>query len=817
MTHYEYESIGGLSFIGSSVIVRPIAIANGPYEISFLEQTTTLDATGSYSPDGSDIIRYKWYIVDETTEDHVILDTTEITDETQLDFNHILEHITEEKGSFGLILFVQNESGIWSHPDFEEGSDDITIIDLVNIPPVASNADATPDELYFSEETTLSGDGDDVDGDVVASEWFVGWVDSTRQIFPDGENKVSYSDIKSITQENGTFDLVFRVQDDDGDWSNVDITEITLYNTKPIADVGGPYSVPYSQSVILNGTGSYDPDGTIEEYLWKIDGIVIPNTDTAEPTITYEDFIALTGVKGIYDLTLEVRDNDDEWSDPSQTTINLQNARPIANPSGPYELYEHGIVALDGSLSYDPDGDIVLWKWYVMEEDEENLIATSTTPIANVGFHVVANIVGEIGYCDSGTFDLILVVQDNDDDWSDPSQTTITLFPPQLEHNLRWYKCMQVVENAIGDGGIALTHNFKKAGDVIEEGMIFSQFPNWKENVNNWIKVSDAVCDRLGVHLSQTTNVVSTFGNYVGNEKWFGGVAGHNGKIYCIPRNSNEILVIDPSEDSTYTFGNIADQFGGGVLAPNKKIYCPPLNGNYILKIDPEEDDVDQIPGLTDTNYFGGVLANNGKIYFIPHNAESLLILDPENESITEIYHGIFADVSWSGGVLAPDGSIYCIPATATRVLRINPDDNSFTLVGTTYGSEFKWFSGVLATNGMIYGMPYESNEILKIDPYTGTSSAFGDYEDKWAGGRMASNGLIYGIPFDASSILVIDSRYDIVKELGDIEDQWLGGVLGINGIIYGVPHDSENILRIDSEYIGIELDFVLSRYWNKF
>jgi len=68
-----------------------------------------------------------------------------------------------------------------------------------------------------------------------------------------------------------------------------------------------------------------------------------------------------------------------------------------------------------------------------------------------------------------------------------------------------------------------------------------------------------------------------------------GGVLGPNGKIYGIPLNNGNVLIIDPETDTANTT-DISGLTGlskwlGGVLAPNGKIYGIPLSSGSVLKI----------------------------------------------------------------------------------------------------------------------------------------------------------------------------------------------------------------------------------------
>ena len=89
-------------------------------------------------------------------------------------------------------------------------------------------------------------------------------------------------------------------------------------------------------------------------------------------------------------------------------------------------------------------------------------------------------------------------------------------------------------------------------------------------------------------------------------------------------------------EFPTYSFAP-RNKYVGGVLAQNGKIYCIPINVANVLIIDPVTDtgdlttiDSTKYPGLIGTSkYNGGVLAPNGKIYGIPHNATNVLQVTP--------------------------------------------------------------------------------------------------------------------------------------------------------------------------------------------
>ena len=139
-------------------------------------------------------------------------------------------------------------------------------------------------------------------------------------------------------------------------------------------------------------------------------------------------------------------------------------------------------------------------------------------------------------------------------------------------------------------------------------------------------------------HTLEGSATRSTMGaSLSGSYKWGGGVLAPNGKIYCVPYNASDILIIDPVAN-TATRSNMgvsltgSDKWLGGVLAPNGKIYCVPSHSSDILIIDPETNTATRSTmgaSLSDSyNYAGGVLAPNGKIYCVPRNPADILIIN---------------------------------------------------------------------------------------------------------------------------------------------------------------------------------------------
>lgn len=145
------------------------------------------------------------------------------------------------------------------------------------------------------------------------------------------------------------------------------VPDVAPINKLPVAKAGASLTITLPQnSVTLDGSASADPDGWISSYSWsKIQGpssftIVSPNSA----------FTAITNLsEGSYLFELEVSDNAGGTAvDTVRVTVNpaivIPNKLPkaIAGENVVIQL-PVDYVTLDGSSSYDPDGNIVAFKW----------------------------------------------------------------------------------------------------------------------------------------------------------------------------------------------------------------------------------------------------------------------------------------------------------------------------------------------------------------------------------------------------------------------------------------------------------------------
>jgi len=378
----------GVSTYGVLTLVNQPPVANaGPNQTIPLQSGQTsynvqLNGSGSSDSDGS-IVSYIW----SGTPDPADISNP---------------FITLTAGSHTFTLIVTDNQGASSGP----ASVTITVLPPPNQPPVANAGVNRTIQLSTGQTSvmvTLDGSGSqDPDGNITQYLW-TGTPDPADIVNP------TISLLTSIY----TFTLV--VADNNSLQSPPASVTITVLppNQVPVANAGQNQTIPLqsgqtSYNVQLNGSGSYDPDGSIVSYIWS---------GTPDPADISNPFITLTAGSQIF--TLIVTDNQGASSGPSSVTITVlppPNQSPVANAGANQTLslllgQTSVTTQLNGTGSSDPDGTIVGYAW-----------SGTPTPAAVVRPTVSLPL---------GTHTFTLVVTDNQGAVSSPSLVTIQVVQAQ--------------------------------------------------------------------------------------------------------------------------------------------------------------------------------------------------------------------------------------------------------------------------------------------------------------------------------------------------------------------------------------------------
>lgn len=141
--------------------------------------------------------------------------------------------------------------------------------------------------------------------------------------------------------------------------ASTNVPVIGTPNQVPTANPGNGYNGTVNNPVQFNGSGSFDPDGTIVTYQWNFgDGV------TGSGVAPMHAYTAA----GNYTVSLVVTDNNGAFSPLATTNANIAsvpptNQMPQARPGGPYSGTVNIAVQFDGNSSFDPDGTIVNYQW----------------------------------------------------------------------------------------------------------------------------------------------------------------------------------------------------------------------------------------------------------------------------------------------------------------------------------------------------------------------------------------------------------------------------------------------------------------------
>jgi chitodextrinase len=355
----------------------------GPDQTVLVGSVVVMDGSKSLDPDG-DPLTYLW---------------TQVSGPVVL-----LQNATSSQPSFvPVVEDVYGFSLVVSDGNSSSPTDTVTII--VNGVNSVPTANAGPDQVINTGEVvTLNGsESSDADGDPLTYYWTQTSGTTVVLSDPASVNPTFMPTSSGVL----TFGLVVNDGELDSLPDTVNVT-INLANDVPIVDAGSDQNnVPIANAgsdqiglvddtITINGSKSYDPDGDSLGFAWSQTGgpsIVLTNPSSATPSF-------IPKVAGIYVFQLVVSDGQSQSIPDSVTvTVNGENQIPTAD-AGPDQIVEAGsLVTLDGSMSYDDDMDPLTYHW--SQQGGTNILFEGTSSVSSQFFPV-----------DTKTYTFELVVDD---------------------------------------------------------------------------------------------------------------------------------------------------------------------------------------------------------------------------------------------------------------------------------------------------------------------------------------------------------------------------------------------------------------------
>lgn len=323
----------------------PVANA-GADQGAHMGDVVSLDGSASTDADG-DELSYSWTIVGASIDEGITLINAEaVMPEVQV----------HARGSYEIMLIVND--GI------EDSEADYVSIEAGNVRPVADAGADQSDEVG----TTFALDGSgssDVDGDALTYFWAV--VEGPDGAALTNANTVAPSFTPSVMGEY-TIQLIVNdgIDDSDLDFVSISVNEVVNPNRKPIANAGADQSSFVGQSVRLDGSNSRDPDGDALTYRWSVSSVPAGSMASVSDAGAMKPQVEID-VAGTYVMQLIVSDGLLQ-SDPDTVVINTQNTRPVADAGNDATVDSGASVQLDGSDSYDADGDALTFSWSIVSQ-----------------------------------------------------------------------------------------------------------------------------------------------------------------------------------------------------------------------------------------------------------------------------------------------------------------------------------------------------------------------------------------------------------------------------------------------------------------
>lgn len=366
---------------GSAVQTRSLTLAGRRPIASFevVPPTPTrgvpaaFDAAGSQDPDGV-VVAYRWDFDGDGTID---LETSQQT--ASYTYAQWGDHPTE--------LQVVDADGDTSAP--------FRIIVEINDPPVAQFSLSAFDASEM-EAIDFSDCSRDADGELVEWQWDFGDGATSAQAAP-----------THPYEHAGTYTVTLTVTDDAGTSAQTSAT-ITVLDLPPLAALAvESASLPTGAPFAFDASGSSDPTpgGSIANFSWDFDGDGVADVETVDPSASYA-----YPENGTYRITVRVTDaaGSEAVSDPITITV-LNRPPSVRTVSTSIAAPLDGMTIDFTAEAADPDGSIATWQWTF----GDGTSSTSETP--------------SHAYARNGTYEVVLVVIDDDGEASDPAALSVAV------------------------------------------------------------------------------------------------------------------------------------------------------------------------------------------------------------------------------------------------------------------------------------------------------------------------------------------------------------------------------------------------------
>jgi hypothetical protein len=351
--------------------VPPTADAGSDQSIQLPANTVLLSGAASSDADGS-ITGYAWTKISGPAQYNITSSSNVSTTVTNL-----------AAGVYSFRLVVTDNSG---------ATDDDTVVVTVgtappppNVPPTANAGNDQSVQLPINS-VTLNGSGStDTDGTITGYAW--------SKISGPAQYNISNANNASASVTNlvaGTYSFRLVVTDNNGATDD-DTVVVNVApappppNVAPVARAGNDTAIAQSSAAFtLNGSGSYDPDGSIVAYAWSRvsgpTGITIVNATTVTA-----DVVGMALGEYVFELTVTDNNGVTATDQVKITVTPRPNMPPVAKAGRDTTIAIPATTAWLSALgSRDPDGNIVGYQWKQVAGPANAMIQYVGAPVSIV-------------------------------------------------------------------------------------------------------------------------------------------------------------------------------------------------------------------------------------------------------------------------------------------------------------------------------------------------------------------------------------------------------------------------------------------------
>jgi len=193
-------------------------------------------------------------------------------------------------------------------------------------------------------------------------------------------------------------------------------------NIRPVAYGGKDLTtLTATGSSVLNASGSRDFDGSIVRYVWR--QLTGPKSTALSSPVSKDGLCPVSGatIAGTYTYEVKVIDNRADYKSDTIVLTAISNELPVSVTGLSQSItLPISTVAVDGRGSYDPDGDIITYKWTQVSGPSPAMIENPDS--------AYTSITGLL----EGEYSFRLTVTDNLNSASGSSLTVTVIPPPNI-------------------------------------------------------------------------------------------------------------------------------------------------------------------------------------------------------------------------------------------------------------------------------------------------------------------------------------------------------------------------------------------------